>query len=71
MSLKASRTPSKIDDIPRIIAGVDDDFDVPDWGWGPWWRYGWTLLKMDDIAGGFEDAWRSWLELMSLIMIVM
>ena len=35
MSLKASRTPSKIDDICRILAGVDDDFDVPDWGWYP------------------------------------
>ena len=32
MSLKASRTPSKIDDISRVLAGVDDDFDVPDWG---------------------------------------
>ena len=25
MSLKASRTPSKIDDIFRFLAGVDDD----------------------------------------------
>ena len=33
MSLKASRTLSKIDDISRILPGVDDDFDVPDWGW--------------------------------------
>ena len=32
MSLKASRTLSKINDISRILAGVDDDFDVPDWG---------------------------------------
>ena len=32
LSLKASRTPSKIDDITRVLAGVDDDFDVPDWG---------------------------------------
>ena len=40
ISLKASRTPSKIDDIFRILAGVDDDFDVPDWGWCPWWHYG-------------------------------
>ena len=30
MSLKASRTPSKIDDISRVLAGVDYDFDVPD-----------------------------------------
>ena len=36
MSFKASRTLSKIDDISRILAGVDDDFDVPDWGWCPW-----------------------------------
>ena len=28
LSLKASRTPSKIDDISRDLAGVDDDFDV-------------------------------------------
>ena len=76
----------------RILAGVDDDFDVPDWGWCPWWYYGWsvnalrelclkfgwillslkasrTLSKMDDIAGGLEDAGCSWLGLMSLIMI--
>ena len=31
MSLKASRTPSRIDDISRILAGFDDDFGVPDW----------------------------------------
>ena len=35
MNFKASRTLSKIDDISRILAGVDDDFDVPDWGWCP------------------------------------
>ena len=35
MSLMASRRPSKIDDIYRVLAGVDDDFDVPDWGWCP------------------------------------
>ena len=35
MSLKASRSPSKIDDISRVLAGVDDDFDVPDKGWHP------------------------------------
>ena len=23
---------SKIDDISRVLAGVDDDFDIPDWG---------------------------------------
>ena len=33
--LKASRTPSKIDDICRFLAGVDDGLDVPDWGWCP------------------------------------
>ena len=72
----------------------DDDIDVPDWGWCPWWRYEWfayslrelclkfgwnlfslkasrTLSKIDDFAGGLEDAWRSWLGLMSLIMIGM
>ena len=32
---EASRTPSKIDDIYRFLAGFDDDFDVPDWGWCP------------------------------------
>ena len=35
MSFKSSRTPLKIDDISRVQAGVDDDFDVPDWGWCP------------------------------------
>ena len=35
MSLKASRTPLKNDDISRILAGDYDDFDVPDWGWCP------------------------------------
>ena len=35
MTLKASRTPSKIDDISRVLAGVDDDFYVPGWGWSP------------------------------------
>ena len=29
------RTPSKIDDICIIFAGVDDDLDVPDQGWCP------------------------------------
>ena len=32
---KGTRTPSKINDISRVIAGVDDNFDVPDWGWCP------------------------------------
>ena len=35
MNLKASRIPSKIDDIFRVLAGVDDDIDAPDWGWCP------------------------------------
>ena len=35
MSLKATRTPSKFDDISRVLAGVDNDFDVPDWGQCP------------------------------------
>ena len=35
LSLKASRTPSKIDDICKFLAGVDDDLNVPDWGWHP------------------------------------
>ena len=26
---------SKIDDIRGILAGVDDDIDVLDWGWCP------------------------------------
>ena len=28
--------PPKINDIYRILAGVDHDLDVPDWGWCPW-----------------------------------
>ena len=36
LSLKASRTPSKIDDISGVQSGVDDDFHVHDnWGWCP------------------------------------
>jgi hypothetical protein len=35
LSFKASRTPLKIDDISGVLAGVDDDIDVPDWGWYP------------------------------------
>ena len=35
MSLKASRTLSKIDDISKICAGVDVDFSVADLGWCP------------------------------------
>ena len=27
------KPPSKIDDICRFLAGVDDDLDVPGWGW--------------------------------------
>ena len=91
VEFKAWRTPSKIYDISRILALVDDDIDAPDWGWCHWWHYGWSsyalrelflkfgwnlfnlkasgaLSRMDDIAGGLEDAWRSWLGLMSLIM---
>ena len=30
MSLKASTSPSKINDRNRDLAGVDNDFDVPD-----------------------------------------
>ena len=26
---------TKIDDISRIFAGVNDEFDVPYWGWCP------------------------------------
>ena len=29
---EGTKNPSKIDDISRILAGVDYDFDVPDWG---------------------------------------
>ena len=31
LSLNASRILSKIDDIFRVCAGVEDDFDVNDW----------------------------------------
>ena len=94
LSIKTSRTPSKIDDIFRVLAGVDDDLDFPDWGWCPWLHHGWSayalwelclnfgwnllslkasrmLLKMDDVAGGLEDAGCSWLGLMFLIIIGM
>ena len=26
----------KNNDFSRLVAGVDDDFDGPDWGWCPW-----------------------------------
>ena len=32
----------KIHDISRTLDGVDDDFDVPDQGWCPWWHNGWS-----------------------------
>jgi hypothetical protein len=35
MNLKSSRTPLKINYISRVLAGVDVDFDVPEWGWHP------------------------------------
>ena len=55
MSLKVSRTPSKINDICRFLAGVDDDFDVPDWGWCPWWRVGWSPHALMELCLKF--AW--------------
>ena len=70
MSLKASRTPSKIEDILRVRAGVDDDFDVPDWLRELCLKFCWnmlslkasrTLSKMDDISVEF---------LLELMMIV-
>ena len=54
MSLKASRTPSKIDDICRFLAGVDDDLDVPDWGWCPWWRFGWFAYALRELCLKFH-----------------
>ena len=50
MSLKASRTPSKIDDICRFLAGIDEDFDVPDWGLCPWWRFGWSPHALMELC---------------------
>ena len=50
LSLKASRNMSKIDDISRILAGVDDDFDIPDWGWCPWWHYGWSANALRELC---------------------
>ena len=49
-SLKASRTPSKIDDISRVLAGDDDDIDVPDLGWCPWWHYEWTAYVLRELC---------------------
>ena len=46
---KTSRTSSKINDISRTLAGVDDDFDVPDWGWCPWWHYGWSANALSEL----------------------
>ena len=86
MSLKASRTPSKIDDISRIHAGVDDDFHVPDWGWYPWWHYGWSTnslrelylkfswnlmhLKASRTPSKIDDMSQIQLELMMILMFL-
>ena len=50
MNLKASRTPSKIDDISRVLAGVDGDIDVPDWGWCPWLCFGWSPNALTELC---------------------
>ena len=42
MSLKAPKPPSKIDDICRFLAEVDDDLDVPDWGWNNKYKNIWS-----------------------------
>ena len=34
------KNPVKKDDISRVLAGVDDDFDLPDWGWCLWSHFG-------------------------------
>ena len=47
--LKASRTPSRINNISRIIAGVDDEFDVPYWGWCPWWQFAWSTNYLSRV----------------------
>ena len=44
------KNPSKIDDICRFLAGVDDDLDVPDWGWCPWWRFGWSPYALMELC---------------------
>ena len=49
MSLEASKTPLKIDDICRFLAGVGDDIDVADWGW-----------CLDDIRDGLHMLWGSY-----------
>ena len=54
MSLKASRTPSKIDDILGILAGVDDDFDFPDWGCCPWWHFAWSAHALRKLCLKFS-----------------
>ena len=51
MSLKASRTNSKIDDIFRVCAGVEDDFDVNDWAG-----------VLDDVLDGLYMPWGSYVE---------
>ena len=54
MNLKSSRTLSKIFDISGILAGDDDDFDVPDWGWCPWWHYGWSANALRELCLKFR-----------------
>ena len=46
--------PSKINDISRILTGVDDDFNVPDWGWCFWWQYGWFANALRELCSKFR-----------------
>ena len=50
----ASRTPSKIGDISRILAEVDDDFDVSDWVYCPWWHFAWSAHALQKLCLKFE-----------------
>ena len=50
VELKGIRYPLKIDDISRVLAGVDDDFDVPDRNWCPWWHFGWSGHAMRELC---------------------
>ena len=35
VEFKGIKNSLKINDISRVLAGVDDDIDVPDWDWCP------------------------------------
>ena len=34
----------------EFLLELDDDFDIPDWGWFPWWHYGWSANALRELC---------------------